>query len=622
MRRVRPRWILVVAAVAASSCGGPARTTTPTEEAAPPPIEWSAWGAPVFERASAEGKMVIADIGIEGCTACRWMYEDTYQNAEVVRRINEHFIAVSIDADIEPDLGERYARWGWPATIVFSPNGKEVLAIRGNKRPTNFIPILDELIGRLSAGTLESDAEPIDTTPEVAPTELALLCSSTVASIDRVADRANGGWGRLRVPSLPPLRHAFFRARCRGDADRREHALRTLDGYSRLIDPVWGGVFVAARSPDWTGVIPEKRTVHEAAAMYGFAEAHHLTGEQRWLERAQAIHRYMADWMTAPDGTFFSTQEDDAPSLPRGMSAAEYFELGDEERRQYGIPPIDHGVYTDQNGLMIQAYARLYESTADDQWLTIARRAADAILERRIHEEGWIAQSEPSDELSSDDRMRLLNLQARPYLKPQGHFGSALLDLYRVTAHVPYFEAARGIGAAMRATLEDAEGGGFYSTTSGDTDHIVPRRKPFFDNIAAARFLLQLHVYAHDDELKDAALRTLRAVATPSRRGPEVASFALVQEELALGPVEISIVTTDRDDARARALFDAGLRVYEPRKALHYESPGRYPDQGEPAAYVCTWEACSSPVTDPAELAAAVDNFGLVQDVSACPPAE
>ncbi|MBW2464052.1 MAG: DUF255 domain-containing protein [Deltaproteobacteria bacterium] len=121
-------------------------------------IEWQTWGAPAFERARREGKMVLVDVGIEGCTACRWMFEDTYQDSEVVRRVNERFVPIAVDANVRPDLGDRYARWGWPATIVLSPDGAQVFAVRGNKRPRNFIPILDELIDRQRRGTLEDEA--------------------------------------------------------------------------------------------------------------------------------------------------------------------------------------------------------------------------------------------------------------------------------------------------------------------------------------------------------------------------------------------------------------------------------------------------------------------------------
>src|SRR4051812_19856736 len=96
--------------------------------------------------------------------------------------------------------------------------------------------------------------------------------------------------------------------------------------------------------------------------------------------------------MLAPDGTFYSTQQDDAPKLPSTMTSREYYALPDAERRRYGIPPIDHGVYTDQNGAVIAAYARLYEATGDREMLDVATRAADVLLRERQEPSGAVLQ--------------------------------------------------------------------------------------------------------------------------------------------------------------------------------------------------------------------------------------
>jgi len=68
----------------------------------------------------------------------------------------------------------------------------------------------------------------------------------------------------------------------------------------------------------------------------------------------------------------------------------------------------------------------------------------------------------------------------------------------------------------------------------------------------------------------------------------------------------------------ARSLFAAGRSIYEPRKALHFEMPGRYPDLGRPAMFVCTANACSSPVFDGAGIAEVASRFAVAEASSAC----
>jgi len=49
--------------------------------------------------------------------------------------------------------------------------------------------------------------------------------------------------------------------------------------------------------------------------------------------------------------------------------------------------------------------------------------------------------------------------------------------------------------------------------------------------------------------------------------------------------------------------------VPEPRKILHFEAPGRYPDSGRPALYICSPQACSNPIFDSKKVAAEAKKF-------------
>ncbi|HEU4538134.1 MAG TPA: DUF255 domain-containing protein, partial [Polyangiaceae bacterium] len=420
--RVRALLVGVVLALGlvASGCRGGTGARPPAPRAAR--IEWQRFGPEALERARQSNRMVFIDVGIEGCTACRWMHEDTYRDPGVIRRLSENFVAVSVDADVEPDLGSRYERWGWPATIVLNPRGEQVFAHRGNVRPRRFVPMLDELILRHKAGKLLPDEAATAAAPAEGGGDLGALCAQRVAGLERVADRRNGGWGRWEVQDIdgPAVAQAFLRAHAFGEKEAQAQALRTLEGYAKLLDPVWGGVYVASLTRDFSQPVVEKRIVMEAGVLQGFADAYRVTGDPRWVERAAEIHRHVRDFMLAPDGTFYSTQRDEAPDLPETMTAEEYFKLGDRERRRYGVPAVDHGRYTDQNGLLIEAYVKLYEATGDKQWLAVATKAAAALLEERTHPEGFLRQIAPDGGVARDDRLRAFQPREDVYLAPQG----------------------------------------------------------------------------------------------------------------------------------------------------------------------------------------------------------
>ena len=119
-------------------------------------IDWQDWGSAPFERARYDNKMILIDVGMEGCTACRWMDEITYTNPGVVKLVNEYFVPIMVDAESRPDIGERYSDWAWPATIFLDPDSTQVLALRGHRQPRNSIPILNELLANDKAGQPEA----------------------------------------------------------------------------------------------------------------------------------------------------------------------------------------------------------------------------------------------------------------------------------------------------------------------------------------------------------------------------------------------------------------------------------------------------------------------------------
>lgn len=589
--------------------------TTATQTPAPTPtadaveLHWQAWGVEAFEQAKAADKLVLLDVGIEGCTACRWMDELTYTDPAVRARLAKHFVTVAIDAEAVPDVGERYSAWGWPATIVLEPDGTQVLAIRGNKLPKNFVPILDDLITRKAAGTLEAMQTSV-LTEAPSDSDAEAIRDDVVARLDRSYDEAEAGWGRkIRTAIGANVEHAFLRAHARDEADWQRRGVATVEAYTQSIDPVWGGIFVAGFE-SWSQIIPEKRTQHQSAALGNFAQAYATTGDARWLEAAGDIRRYLESTMLNEDGTFASTQEDDAPGLPEGMGARDYYALDTSQARlKYGTPPVDHAVYTDKNADVIAAYITLFEATGDASALEVATRAADALLPRQ-GDSGLFRQFASSEQVESDDRMRAVSQDTREQLVAQGPMGLALLDVYRATLDPKYFDAAQKLAQGL-TSLEDRKGGGFFAASTSDVDDLLGRRKPLAANAAAARFLIELSVYTADEatfERGRAAVFSVSAPATVRAEGRYIGDLALAAEAVLDPGVEFTIVGAPEDPA-ASALHDAALRVFEPRKVVHFDARGKYPKRDVATLYVCTDAACSSPIERPEDVAAAAAAF-------------
>ncbi len=587
-------------------------------------INWHHWDLAAFERAQAENKVILLSVGMEGCAACASMAAITYTDPAVIKRINRDFVAIEVDAESRPDIGERYSDWAWPATIFMAPDATQVLALRGNRLPRNFVPILDDVIARHEAGELKPDPRsPYAAPPAPAETDLTRMRDSLRAQLDRSLNRKYGGWSKRGIggeQSGSRLRHLYLRAHLYDDPELKELALKGSAGFLNAIDPVWGGVYIMSFPPDMEvperysrlRAIPEKRILVQSNAITAFAIGYQHTRDEKYLSGITAVDRYLTQWMMAANGTFYTNQKNQPPNLPRGMTLADYWLLDtDAKRREYGLPPIDYAVHADKNGEVISAYVLAYEASGNKAYLNTARRAATAILNERMQPAGWVVQTLDSEKISHDTRLHALVTEQRPFLSAQVWFGSALLALYRATANPRWLNAADTIAKAALELLHDDEIGGFYATVPDATAAIIAPRKPLEANGTAASFFYDLSIYTKDPAYGSVAERALRAVGLPGiirREGRITGEFANALERVTTAYVEFSIVG-DISHPDAQALFDAGLQVFEPRKVLHYEAPGRYPDRGRPAMYICNPDMCSIPIVDPAMVAEKAADF-------------
>jgi uncharacterized protein len=96
------------------------------------PVEWQEWGEAAFEKAQAEDKPILLDIGAVWCHWCHVMDRESYENSLTAKIINDHFVAVKVDRDERPDVDTRYqaavsaisGQGGWPLTAFLTPDGK------------------------------------------------------------------------------------------------------------------------------------------------------------------------------------------------------------------------------------------------------------------------------------------------------------------------------------------------------------------------------------------------------------------------------------------------------------------------------------------------------------------
>jgi uncharacterized protein YyaL (SSP411 family) len=533
----RLRGLTVLAIGSALGCA-PRLAPAATEVAVPPAVDiakarekalgqgfsWSPYENASFAKAKAEGRYILIDGAAEWCHWCHVMDETTYRDPEIGRMIREKFVAVRVDIDARPDFAERYGQWGWPATILLSPDAEEVGKFRGYIAPDALRATLE---GILRTGPRGPAAGVIDLTARPAAVDaLPWVASRSTLDLDDWWDAAEGGWGtHQKAPIGANIEFEWVRA-SHGDDDARARALLTLDKERALLDPVWGGLYQYSAASDWDSPHFEKLMTVQAAGIEARARAVLLTKDAAALADARAIASYVGGFLSAPDGGFYANQDADVGAHDRERPFVDghtFYARDDAGRRALGLPWVDSHVYGRENGLAIAALAALYEASGDSAFLARAQKAADAVLATHVLADGTVLH----DASKQDGPFFLADAAA---------LGRGLARLAQVTGNARYRTAAAKIVAAMEKNFADAASGALFEATQDPNAAGVFGRRgiPFVHNVVAARAFALAGKLEGEPRLRDRARAILAAIATPrglAAQGRWIGEFLLALDE-------------------------------------------------------------------------------------------
>lgn len=490
---------------------------------------WRPWSAEAFAEARRDHKLILLDGAAEWCHWCHVMDATTYRDPEVGRVLAERFVTIRADVDEHPDLAERYGAWGWPATIVFSPEAEELGKYRGYLPPDELQRVLAEAEAALESGPARPGAERRDPADLAPPAEaLGWIAGRVLVDLDAYYDPTEGGWGRMQKAPLGANAEVELLRAGHGDADAQARAVFTLQKQRALLDPVWGGVYQYSAAATWDKPHYEKLMTYQAANLEAYARAYARTRDPAMLADAQGIAGYLSTFLSSPEGAFLVSQDADAGAHDDAATFVDgdvYYRLGDRERRALGVPRVDAHVYGLENGLAIAAFATLFEASRDAGVLARARRAADRVRASLVAPDGAVTRAG----------------QGARYLADAASLGRGLARLAEITGEAGYREAALSIAAAMRRDLEDTATGAFWDHTPDPAAAGVfaRRTRPLAPNLLVARFFAALARVTGDAAWKERGRRALAAVCTPRAlddRGRMLGEVLLALDEVGAIP--------------------------------------------------------------------------------------
>src|SRR2546430_5944227 len=72
------------------------------------PVDWCPWGPEALERARQLDRPIFLSIGYSACHWCHVMEHESFEDEEVARLLNEHFVSLKVDREERPDLDQIY----------------------------------------------------------------------------------------------------------------------------------------------------------------------------------------------------------------------------------------------------------------------------------------------------------------------------------------------------------------------------------------------------------------------------------------------------------------------------------------------------------------------------------
>ena len=296
------------------------------------------------------------------------MAHESFEDEEVARLINRHFVAIKVDREERPDIDQIYmsvcqaltGRGGWPLSLFLTPDKKPFFA--GTYFPktsrlgmSGFIELLTQIAALwekdrdriLKAG--DEITQSIRSRVSAVGTGSVLDLKTLETGYDQLAKNFDSRWGGFgEAPKFPTPHHLTFLIRWdrrHPDSRAREIVTKTLEAmrFGGIFDQIGLGFHRYSVDDQWLVPHFEKMLYDQALLAMAYTEAFQAWKDPftpRWSGRS---FTYVLRDMTAPEGGFYSAEDADS----EGREGLFYVWTPEEVRKILG---------EEQGGLFCRCY--------------------------------------------------------------------------------------------------------------------------------------------------------------------------------------------------------------------------------------------------------------------------
>lgn len=334
------------------------------------PVNWRPWGEAAFKEAKKQNKPVLLSIGYSTCHWCHVMEEESFEDLEIAKFLNDHYIPIKVDREERPEVDAIFMKavqmltgqGGWPMTVwltyekkpffggtYFPPRDGERGVARGflsllqqlkevyneeiekiwasSKTLTqaiqeNLSPIpssqLKEKQERKNFFQEQKEADkslPIHNKLRERNFDFSSLIKGSLETCKTSFDSHSGGLkGKLKFPSSFPLRFLF---RC-FDQSRDLNIFKMFDWTLKcmarggIYDQLGGGFHRYATDSFWRVPHFEKMLSDNALLTTLYLEGYQMTKDPLFKQVAKDSLDYVSREMSMDEGGFYSSSDADS----------------------------------------------------------------------------------------------------------------------------------------------------------------------------------------------------------------------------------------------------------------------------------------------------------------------
>ncbi|MDD4387396.1 MAG: thioredoxin domain-containing protein [Clostridia bacterium] len=506
------------------------------------PVNWYPWCNEAFKRSSNENKPIFLSIGYSTCHWCHVMEKESFEDIEVAKLLNEHFIAIKVDREERPDIDSIYmdacqaltGGGGWPLTIFMDYHQRPFFAGTYFPKNTTFNHIgLIDLLKKIKDSWIDNKERLIESSNGI--TEALKSLSNNVNdkklfnNVDDLAyniflhafDTKFGGFGKQ--PKFPMPTNLYFLLRYYIESKDDKALLMvtyTLESMYRggIYDHLGFGFSRYSTDNKWLVPHFEKMLYDNALLALIYTEAYQITKNKLFEKATDEIFTYIFRDMMSKEGAFYSAQDADSEGTEGKFYVWSYNEimevLGYDEGPVFAkqLNVTKRGNFEGKNILnligsekinvnkkirnkLFQYRKKRKHPHKDDKVLTSWNSlmiVALSVAGRVFKNDNYIYAAKNAAEfifnelIDSDGRLlaryRDGTASILAYADDYASLIWGLIELYESTFESRYLEKAIKLNEELVKHFYDKKSGGLFMY-SDDAEKLIIRPKEIYDNV-------------------------------------------------------------------------------------------------------------------------------------------